>query len=115
MPPVAHTGAYVLIFDDIAKKTGQNPLDVLPTITQHDLGRKGGRGFPGPDDALNYVTEKNQLELIHHLPPIGIEAYWLDAGWMEGRLADGARNWEPNAKNFPDGMRSSGKQRIRRE
>jgi alpha-galactosidase len=107
MPPVAHTDAYALIFDGIAKKTGQNPLDVLPTVTDRDLGGHGGRGFPGPGDALNFVTEKNQLELIHNLPPIGIEAYWLDAGWMEGLWPDGRGSWVPN-KDFPDGLRPLG-------
>ncbi len=107
MPPVAHTGAYALIFDGIAKKTGQNPLDILPTITARDLGASGGHGFPGPDDALNFVTEKNQLEAIHKMPPIGIEAYWLDAGWMEGIWPDGRGSWVPS-KDFPDGLRPLG-------
>jgi alpha-galactosidase len=107
MPPVAHTGAYALIFDGIAKKTGKNPLDVLPTITSRDLGANGGHGFPGPDDALNFVTEKNQRELIHNLPPIGIEAYWLDAGWMEGLWPSGRGSWAPS-KDFADGLRPLG-------
>jgi alpha-galactosidase len=107
MPPVAHTNAYALIFDGIAKKTGQNPLDILPTVTQRDLGGRGGRGFPGPGDALNYVTEKNQLEVIHNLPPIGIEAYWLDAGWMEGLWPGGRGSWVPN-KDFAGGLRPLG-------
>jgi alpha-galactosidase len=103
MPPVAHTWAYALIFDGIAKKTGQNPLDILPTVTDQDLGGKGGRGFPGPNDALNAVTEKNQLEVIRNMPAMGIEAYWLDAGWMEGLWPDGRGSWVTN-KNFPDGL-----------
>jgi alpha-galactosidase len=107
MPPVTHTWAYALIFDGIAKKTGQNPLDILPTVTAQDLGGKGGRGFPGPDDALNAVTEANQLEVIRNMPEIGIEAYWLDAGWMEGLWPDGRGSWVPN-KNFPDGLRPLG-------
>jgi alpha-galactosidase len=107
MPPVAHTGAYALIFDGIAEKTGRNPLDILPTISPKDLGVHGGHGFPGPDDALNFVTEKNQLEVIHNLPPIGIEAYWLDAGWMEGVWPGGRGSWVPN-KDFPDGLRPLG-------
>jgi alpha-galactosidase len=107
MPPVAHTGAYALIFDGIAKKTGRNPLDILPTINPQDLGARGGHGFPGPDDALNFVTEKNQLKVIHNLPPIGIEAYWLDAGWMEGVWPGGRGSWVPN-KDFPDGLRPLG-------
>jgi alpha-galactosidase len=107
IPPVAHTGAYALIFDGIAKKTGKNPLDILPTITDRDLGARGGHGFPGPDDALNFVTEKNQLELIHNLPAIGIEAYWLDAGWMEGLWPSGRGSWAPN-KDFAGGLRPLG-------
>jgi alpha-galactosidase len=104
MPPVASTGAYALIFEGIAKKTGQNPLDILPTVTERDLGGTGGRGFPGPGDALNYVSEQNQLQLINNLPPIGIETYWLDAGWMEGLWPDGRGSWVTN-KEFPDGLR----------
>ncbi len=107
MPPVAHTEAYALIFDGIAKKTGRNPLDILPTVTAQDLGGHGGRGFPGPGDALNYVTEKNQLEVIHNLPPIGIEAYWLDAGWMQGLWPVGRGSWVPN-KEFAGGLRPLG-------
>jgi alpha-galactosidase len=103
MPPVTHTWAYALIFDGIAKKTGKNPLDILPTLTDKDLGGKGGRGFPGPGDALNFVTEKNQLEVIRNMPSIGIEAYWLDAGWMEGLWPDGRGSWVNN-KSFPDGL-----------
>lgn len=103
MPPVTHTWAYALIFDGIAKKTGKNPLDILPTVTDQDLGGKGGRGFPGPGDALNAVTLKNQLEVIHKMPSIGIEAYWLDAGWMEGLWPVGRGSWVPN-KDFPGGL-----------
>jgi alpha-galactosidase len=103
MPPVAHTAAYVLIFDDIAKKTGKNPLEVLPTITQDDLGGKGGRGFANPGDALNYVTEKNQVEVIRNMSGMGFEAYWLDAGWFVGEWPGGRGSWIPNDK-FPDGL-----------
>ncbi|MBV9038825.1 MAG: alpha-galactosidase, partial [Acidobacteriaceae bacterium] len=103
MPPVAHTGAYALIFDDIAQKTGKNPLDVLPTLRQTDLGGSKGR-FADPGAALNYVTEKNQLATIEGMPKIGIEAYWLDAGWFEGLWPGGRGSWVPN-KNFPHGLR----------
>lgn len=103
MPPVSHTAAYVLIFDDIAKKTGKNPLDVLPTITQRDLGEKGGRGFANPNDALNYVTEENQVQVIKNMSGMGFEAYWLDAGWFVGEWPGGRGSWIPNSK-FPDGL-----------
>ncbi|MGC2399489.1 MAG: alpha-galactosidase, partial [Acidobacteriaceae bacterium] len=107
MPPVAHTGAYALIFDSIAKKTGQNPLAILPTLTDRDLGGKDGRGFAGPGDALNFVTEKNQLQVIRNLPRVGIEAYWLDAGWMQGLWPGGRGSWVPN-KDFAGGLRPLG-------
>jgi alpha-galactosidase len=107
MPPVTHTGAYALIFDGIAQKTGKNPLDILPTLRDQDLGANGGHGFPGPDDALNFVTGKNQLEVIRNMPPVGIEAYWLDAGWMEGLWPSGRGSWVNN-KDFPDGLRPLG-------
>jgi alpha-galactosidase len=103
MPPVAHTGAYQLIFDDIAQKTGKNPLQILPTLKQTDLGGKTGR-FADPGAALNFVTERNQLEVIRGLPDVGIEAYWLDAGWFQGLWPGGRGSWVPN-QNFPDGLR----------
>ena len=79
----------------------------MPTLRDQDLGANGGHGFPGPDDALNFVTEKNQLEVIRNMPPIGIEAYWLDAGWMEGLWPSGRGSWVNN-KDFPDGLRPLG-------
>ena len=60
VPPVAHTGAYVCIFDDVAKKTGENPLNILPNLQDSDLGKR----FVDPDASLNCVTEQNQLHLI---------------------------------------------------
>jgi alpha-galactosidase len=107
MPPVAHTGAYELIFNNIAEKTGKDPLEVLPTLQQVDLGGKGGRGFADPNDALNYVTGKNQLNLIRTMPPIGVEAYWLDAGWFVGGWPSGRGSWVPNDK-FSEGMAALG-------
>ena len=100
-PPIAHTGAYTLIFDQIAKTTGKNPLDVIPTLHQSDLD--GHHGFGEPGAALNAVTEKNQVALINSIPPVGLEAYWLDAGWFEGKWPNGRGSWVPNA-SFPDGL-----------
>jgi alpha-galactosidase len=96
IPPVAHSSAYVLIFDSIAQTTGQNPLDVLPKLKANDLD--GRHGFSDPDSALNYVTNKNQLSLVNNLPSVGLEAYWLDAGWFEGGWPNGRGSWEPNKK-----------------
>jgi alpha-galactosidase len=47
MPPVSATTAYVLLFDAIAQKTGKNPLQVLPTLTQDDLTPKHGMPTSG--------------------------------------------------------------------
>jgi alpha-galactosidase len=103
MPPVSATSAYVLLFDAIAQKTGKNPLDVLPTLHQDDLTPK--HGMPTSDDALNAVDEQSQLDYIQKMPPVGIEAFWLDAGWFEGGWPYGAGNWYPDPKKFPHGMK----------
>jgi alpha-galactosidase len=103
MDPVSHTGAYVLLFDGIARKTGENPLDVLPRLQPSDLNH--AHGLPTPDDALNYVNEENQLALIRGMPQVGIEAYWLDAGWFEGGWPFGVGNWTPDRERFPQGLK----------
>jgi alpha-galactosidase len=102
-PPVAHSGAYVCIFDDVAKKTGENPLNILPSLPASELGKR----FLSPDDALNCVTEKNQLALINGMPDVGVEAYWLDAGWFEGVWPGGRGSWVPK-RDFPHGLRPLG-------
>ncbi len=103
MPPVAHSGAYVCIFDDIAQKTGENPLNILPHLQDSDLGKR----FVDPDASLNCVTEANQLHLIRGMPDVGVETYWLDAGWFPGPWPKGRGSWVPN-QNFPDGLRPLG-------
>jgi alpha-galactosidase len=105
MPPISATTAYVLLFDAVAKKTGKNPLQVLPTLTQDDLTPK--HGMPTSDDALNAIDEESQLDYIHKMPP-GIEAYWLDAGWFPGGWPYGAGNWYPDPKKFPHGLKPLG-------
>jgi alpha-galactosidase len=106
MPPVSATTAYVLMFDAIARKTGKNPLDVLPTLRQEDLNPE--HGFASADDALNAVNEESQLDYIQKMPPVGIEAYWMDAGWFEGGWPNGAGNWYPDPKKFPHGLKPIG-------
>lgn len=103
LPPVAHTSAYVCIFDDVAKKTGENPLNILPQLAPSDLGKR----FVDPNASLNCVTEKNQLSLIRDMPDAGVEAYWLDAGWFEGVWPQGRGSWVPK-QEFPDGLRPLG-------
>jgi alpha-galactosidase len=106
LPPVAATTAYVHIFDGIVEKTGKNPLDVLPTLRQEDLSPD--HGFPSPDDALNAVNEQNQLDYIHKMPPVGMEAYWMDAGWFIGEWPYGVGNWDPDPAKFPHGLKPLG-------
>ncbi len=103
LPPVAHSSAYVCIFDDVARKTGQNPLKILPDLSPSDLDKR----FVSPDASLNCVTEKNQLALINGMPDVGVEAYWLDAGWFQGVWPGGRGSWVPKA-DFPRGLRPLG-------
>lgn len=56
----------------------------------------------------NDATEENQLEVISHLPPLGVEAFWLDAGWFEGGWPYGVGNWSPKQASFPTGLKSLG-------
>ncbi|HPD14561.1 MAG TPA: alpha-galactosidase [Planctomycetota bacterium] len=53
----------------------------------------------------NDVTEKNQLEAIRRMAPLGVEVYWLDAGWFEGGWPSGVGSWVPKAEAFPRGLK----------
>jgi alpha-galactosidase len=99
-PIVTHTPNFTLMFDDIAAKTGRNPLDVWPSL-------KTGDALFQQSASLNYVNEKNQLELLNRLPDVGLEGYWVDAGWFIGGWPSGAGNWDPDPK-FPRGLRPIG-------
>jgi len=56
----------------------------------------------------NNVTEANQLEAIAEMSKIGVEAYWLDAGWFKGGWPAGAGNWDPKEDAFPNGLKPLG-------
>lgn len=99
-PLVTHTPNFTLMFDDIAAKTGQNPLEAWPSL-------KTGNSVFQQNPSLNYVNEKNQLELLHQLPDVGLEGYWMDAGWFIGGWPSGAGNWDPDPK-FPRGLKPVG-------
>lgn len=99
-PLVTHTPNFTLIFDDIAAKTGRNPLEAWPSL-------KSGNPVFDQNPSLNYVNEKNQLELLHRLPDVGLEGYWMDAGWFIGGWPSGAGNWDPDPK-FPHGLKPVG-------
>lgn len=61
----------------------------------------------------NDVSEANQIEFIDFIvnSEIGLDTYWLDAGWMEGTggWAGDVGNWTPKARNFPNGLAPIGK------
>ena len=99
-PMVTHSPNFTLMFDDIAAKTGRNPLEAWPSL-------KTGNPLFQQNPSLNYVNEKNQLELLSQLPELGLEGYWVDAGWFIGGWPSGAGNWDPDPK-FPRGMRPIG-------
>ena len=57
----------------------------------------------------NDVTEQNQLDIMRSMAPLGVEAYWLDAGWFEGGWPGGVGSWVPKPKAFPRGLAPLGK------
>jgi alpha-galactosidase len=99
-PLVTHSPNFTLMFDDIAAKTGRNPLEAWPSL-------KTGNPLFQQNPSLNYVNENNQLELLHQLPNVGLEGYWMDAGWFIGGWPSGAGNWDPDPK-FPRGLKPVG-------
>ena len=104
VPPVSDSNAFVYEYEAIAKKTGRNPLEVVAQLKPG--GEKELSGLV--DDALNWVNEKNQLDFIRGMPPVGMEVYWLDAGWFEGEWPFGVGSWIPDPKKFPHGLKPMG-------
>jgi alpha-galactosidase len=104
VPPVSASNAFVYQYEAIAKKTGRNPLEVVSQLKPGE--EKSLQGLT--DDALNWVNEKNQLDFIRDMPPVGIENYWLDAGWFEGEWPFGVGTWIPDPKKFPHGLKLVG-------
>ena len=90
---------------------GDNQLRRL--LLAHYVPRRGGEIVMPPvtqnswwiDDFGNGTTEENQLKHFRALPALGVEGWWLDAGWFEGGWPHGAGNWVPNAEHFPHGLR----------
>ncbi|MDW8029996.1 MAG: alpha-galactosidase, partial [Armatimonadota bacterium] len=59
----------------------------------------------GPPDEANQATEQNQIEFASEFVCYGVEYFWLDAGWFEGRWPNGVGNWFPRKDGFPSGLR----------
>jgi alpha-galactosidase len=59
-------------------------------------------------DSGNAVTEQNQLDAIRSEAALGVEGYWLDAGWFEGGWPAGAGSWVPKPEAFPRGLKPLG-------
>lgn len=84
-------------------------------LTKHYLPKLNGEVFSPPvtENTWFYVTpnganEKNQLEMIDAAAKLGVEYYWLDAGWFQGGWSMGAGSWVPNKEAFPRGLRPLG-------
>jgi alpha-galactosidase len=77
----------------------QNGEIIVPPVTQNTWFT-----FNSGND----VTESNQLDAIRAMAPLGVECYWLDAGWFEGGWPSGVGSWVPKAEAFPRGLKPLG-------
>jgi len=74
------------------------------------LASSGGPACQAPlpgFEEFNQATVHNQLALAERYRQFGLdtEYFWIDAGWFEGRWANGVGNWFPRKDGFPDGLR----------
>ena len=59
-------------------------------------------------NAGNEVNEANQIESIRAMAPLGVECFWIDAGWFEGGWPSGVGSWIPKPDAFPRGLKPLG-------
>jgi alpha-galactosidase len=74
------------------------------------LAASGGPACQAPlpgFEEFNQATVHNQLALAERYRQFGLDAeyFWIDAGWFEGRWANGVGNWFPRRDGFPNGLR----------
>lgn len=86
-----------LVLDHYAQRLDGQPA--LPPVTQNTW-------FVFAEG--NKTDEKNQLEVIAAMAPLGVECYWLDAGWFEGGWPAGAGSWVPKKDAYPRGLKPLG-------
>jgi alpha-galactosidase len=101
VPPVSNSNAFVYEYEAIAKKTGRDPLELVSQVKPSEEKALSSLA----NDALNWVNESNQLDFIRGMPRVGMEVYWLDAGWFEGEWPFGVGSWTPDSKKFPHGLK----------
>lgn len=86
-------------------------------LLTHDAPRAGGQLAMTPTASCSYdaydngstVDEANQLETIATAAPLGVEAYWLDAGWYgKGHWSKSVGTWDARPESFPHGLKPLG-------
>ena len=84
------------------------------TLLAHYVPRLDGKIVMPPITANTWFTfndgsgvnEANQLETIAALAPLGVEDYWLDAGWYgNGDWTNSVGSWETRKDAFPHGLK----------
>lgn len=62
--------------------------------------------IPGFEE-FNKATEHNQIAYAERYRQFGLdtEYWWIDAGWFEGKWANGVGNWFPRKDGFPNGLK----------
>jgi len=75
-------------------KDGQNP-----NFTAYATVSKTLRNNPA-------MTEKDEFEQLERAAALGIETYWIDAGWYGKRIwFEEVGNWNVRTEDFPRGLR----------
>ncbi len=94
------------------KMRGHNLL--RQTLLAHYVPRLDGKIVMPPITANTWFTfndgsgvnEANQLATIAALAPLGVEDYWLDAGWYgNGDWTNSVGSWETRQDAFPHGLK----------
>jgi len=105
----------------LIKYAGPDPIRghnlLRANLLAHYLPRADGKPVYPPIAAMTWftynsgsgVTETNQLEAIAAMAPLGIDAFWLDAGWYgNGDWQNSVGSWNPRQDVFPTGLKPLG-------